>query len=104
MGDEIKSFTDFLAEINLVKMAEANFELQEYPRAIQCWEDLSRNQPEILSDHLPMLSKAYARYSDMDSVVGARALQTSASDASDQLFYHQVSRKMEVWIFRICRV
>lgn len=90
--------SDFLAEINHVKIAQANFELQEYPRAIQCLEDLSRNQPQVLSEHLAMLSKAYARYGDMDSVVGARALQTSAPDASDQLFYHQVSRQMEVKI------
>lgn len=82
-------------------MASANFEMQEYPRAIQCWEDLARLSQENLLNHLPMLSKAYARYGDLDSVGGARALQGSTPDVEDQLFYHQVSRQMEVHYYAV---
>jgi len=77
-------------------MASFNFEMQEYARAIQCWEDLVRAKPDTLLEHVPMMCKAYARYGDLDRVGGARTLYSTGLNMDDQLFYHVVSRQLEV--------
>lgn len=49
-----------------------------------------------LSDHLPLLSKAYALYGDLDSVAGCSTFQKTAPKIEDLLLSHQVSDQLEV--------
>ena len=49
-----------------------------------------------LSEHLPLLSKAYALYGDLDSVAGSSTFQKSAPKIDELLLSHQVSGQLEV--------
>lgn len=59
-------------------------------------EDLISKDKKKLTDHLPLLSKAYALYGDLDSVAGASTFQKTAPKMEDLLLSHQISGQMEV--------
>ena len=91
-----KFIPDFLEKIDYLKISTLNYEIREYPRAIMYLEDVISKDPTKLSDHLPLLSKAYALYGDLDSVAGASTFQKTAPKMEDLLLSHQVSGQMEV--------
>lgn len=86
---------DFLEKVDYLKIAIANYEIGEYPRAIMYLEDVIM-KTENLAEHLPLLSKAYALYGDLDSVAGSSTFQKTAPKIEDLLLCHQVSGQLEV--------
>lgn len=88
--------SDFLESIDYLKISTANYEIREYPRAIMYLEDVISKSPDQLHNHLPLLSKAYALYGDLDGVAGASTFQNTAPKIEDLLLNHQVSGEIEV--------
>lgn len=90
------SLSDFLDKVDYIRLSVSNYEIGEYPRAIMYLEDVI-SKTGNLSDHLPLLSKAYALYGDLDSVAGASTFQNSAPKMEDLLLSHRVSGQLEVY-------
>lgn len=91
----VNVLADFLEKVDYLQISIANYEIREYSRAIMYLEDVIRQDKEKLCEHLPLLSKAYALYGDLDSVAGASSFQKTAPKIEDLLLSHQVSGQLE---------